>query len=171
LQLPETFWLYRESKFSTLYLVRSVSQITHRGIEMKAEGRLTRYRKTVLQVLRSSNHHPTAADVFRIVRRRRPGVAYATIYNALNWLERGGLIASLNFTDEATRYDPIIERHDHFVCTRCGRLTDVELKLPSEIVTRAAKGARFRVAWHRTELFGYCSECTLSGPRALREGS
>ena len=138
---------------------------------MKAEGRLTRYRKTVLQVLRSSNHHPTAADVFRIVRRRRPGVAYATTYNALNWLERGGLIASLNFTDEATRYDPIIERHDHFVCTRCGRLTDVELKLPSEIVTRAAKGARFRVAWHRTELFGYCSECTLSGPRALREGS
>jgi Fur family peroxide stress response transcriptional regulator len=143
----------------------------YRGIEMKAEGRLTRYRKTVLQVLRSSHDHPTAAEVFRIVRRRRPGVAYATIYNALNWLERGGLIASLNFTDEATRYDPIIDRHDHFVCTRCGSLTDVELKLPSKIVLQAAKGARFRVARHRTELFGYCAECTLSSPKAFREDS
>ena len=135
---------------------------------MKAEGRLTRYRKTVLQVLRSNHEHPTAAEVFRIVRRRRPGVAYATIYNALNWLERGGLIASLNFADEATRYDPIIERHDHFVCTRCGGLTDVELKLPSKIVMRAAKSARFRVERHRTELFGLCGECTLSNPKALR---
>jgi Fe2+ or Zn2+ uptake regulation protein len=65
---------------------------------MRAEGRLTRYRKTVLQVLRSNHNHPTAAEVFRIVRRRRPGVAYATIYNALNWLERGGLIASTSPT-------------------------------------------------------------------------
>jgi len=135
---------------------------------MKAEGRLTHYRKTVLQLLRSNDSHPTAADVFRIVRRRRPGVAYATIYNALNWLERGGLIGSLNLTDEATRYDPIIERHDHFVCTRCGRLTDVQLKLPPDIVTRAAKNAKFRLAWHRTELFGLCGECSVSSPKTYR---
>jgi Fe2+ or Zn2+ uptake regulation protein len=135
---------------------------------MKAEGRLTRYRRTVLQVLRSTQRHPTAAEVFRIVRRRRPGVAYATIYNALNWLERGGLITSLNFTDEATRYDPIVERHDHFVCTRCGGLIDVEIKLPSKEVVSAAQRARFRVERHRTELFGLCGDCTLSNPKALR---
>jgi Fe2+ or Zn2+ uptake regulation protein len=134
---------------------------------MKAEGRLTRYRKTVLQVLRSNHQHPTAAEVFRIVRRRRPGVAYATIYNALNWLERGGVIASLNFADAATRYDPIIERHDHLVCTRCGSLTDVNLKLSPKILTRAAKDAGFRVERHRTELFGLCGKCTLLSPKAL----
>src|ERR1700732_186299 len=106
---------------------------------MKAEGRLTRYRKTVLQVLRSSNHHPTAADVFRIVRRRRPGVAYATIYNSLNWLERKGLIARVDFADEAARYDPIVERHDHLICNRCGALKDFTLKLPSKIMAHAAR--------------------------------
>ena len=138
---------------------------------MRAEGRLTRYRKTVLEVLRANHQHPTAADVFRIVRRRRPGVAYATIYNALNWLERGGLIASLNFTAEATRYDPIIERHDHLVCTRCGGLTDVKLQLPSKIVSRAARRAGFRVERHRTELFGLCGRCTASNAKGHRSHS
>jgi Fe2+ or Zn2+ uptake regulation protein len=138
---------------------------------MKAEGRLTRYRKTVLEVLRSNHQHPTAAELFRIVRRRRPGVAYATIYNALNWLERGGLIASVNFAEEATRYDPIIERHDHLVCDRCGALTDVTLRLPSKIVSRAARGAGFRVERHRTELFGLCGRCTMSSPKSLRNES
>jgi Fe2+ or Zn2+ uptake regulation protein len=132
---------------------------------MKAEGRLTRYRKTVLQVLRSNDQHPTAAEVFRIVRRRRPGVAYATIYNALNWLERGALIASLHFANEATRYDPIIERHDHLVCTRCGALTDVKLQLSSKTVSRAARAAGFRVERHRTELFGLCARCTMSSAK------
>jgi Fe2+ or Zn2+ uptake regulation protein len=138
---------------------------------MKAEGRLTRYRKTVLEVLRSNHQHPTAAEVFRIVRRRRPGVAYATIYNALNWLERGGLIGRVDFADEATRYDPLVERHDQLVCTRCGGLTDIKLQLPSKIVSRAARGAGFRVERHRVELFGLCGTCTVSSTKGHRNGS
>jgi Fe2+ or Zn2+ uptake regulation protein len=129
---------------------------------MKAKGRLTRHRKTILEALRAHYQHPTAADVFRIVRRRRPRIAYATIYNALNWLQRSGLIATVSFTNEATRYDPIIKRHDHLVCTHCGSLTDVDLKLPPKIVSRAARAKKFRIDRHRTELFGMCKRCTVS---------
>ena len=72
---------------------------------MRVAGRLTQYRSVVLEMLRAANSHPTAADVFRIVRRRRPGVSYATIYNSLNWLERKGMIARVDFADDAARYD------------------------------------------------------------------
>lgn len=126
---------------------------------MKADGRLTRYRKAVLESLRSTKSHPTAAEVFRMVRRRRPGVAYATIYNALNWLERRGLIARVDFAEEAARYDPIIERHDHLVCKHCGSLRDVRLRLPARLLGHATRGAGFRVERYRTELFGLCGEC------------
>jgi predicted transcriptional regulator len=96
---------------------------------MRIEGRLTRYRSVVLEALRATENHPTAAEVFRMVRRRRPGVAYATIYNSLNWLEQKGFIARVDFAEEAARYDPIVERHDHLVCSRCGTLKDVSLEL------------------------------------------
>jgi len=126
---------------------------------MTVEGRLTRYRRAVLEALRSTHHHPTAAEVFRIVRRRRPGIAYATIYNALKWLEHSGLIARVNFAEQASRYDPIVERHDHVVCSTCGAMEDVTIKLPSGVWSKAARRKGFRVERYRTELFGFCRRC------------
>lgn len=129
---------------------------------MKSEGRLTRYRRVVLEALRSRADHPTAAEVFRVVRRRRPGVAYATIYNSLNWLEQRGFITRLDFVEQAARYDPIVERHDHLVCNRCGSLRDVWLKLPPALLRQATRGESFRIDRHRTELFGLCGDCVQS---------
>jgi len=135
---------------------------------MKVEGRLTRYRKVVLEALRSRRDHPTAAEVFRIVRRRQPGVAYATIYNALNWLERSGMIGRVNFADDASRYDPVVDRHDHLVCVECGALRDVKLKLPAQMWSKAGKSQGFRVEHYRTELFGLCGQCAAGAERAAR---
>jgi Fur family peroxide stress response transcriptional regulator len=126
---------------------------------MRAEGLLTSYRRVVLEVLRGTESHPTAAEVFRIVRRRKPGVAYATIYNSLNWLESRGMIARVDFAEEAARYDPIIDRHDHLVCDRCGLLRDVNLPLPARLLGRASRGVAFRVERYRVELFGLCGRC------------
>ena len=132
---------------------------------MKSDGRLTRYRRTVLEVLRSTENHPTAAEILRMVRRRRPGVAYATIYNALNWLERKGLIGRVDFAEEAARYDPIIARHDHLVCSRCGDLKDVQLELSARLLGHVARRARFRVERYHTELFGLCGACSKTSGR------
>jgi Fe2+ or Zn2+ uptake regulation protein len=126
---------------------------------MKAEGRLTRYRKVVLELLRSTNDHPRAAEIYRLLKRRRPGVAYATIYNSLNWLELRGFIRRVDFVDEAARYDPLVERHDHLVFDRCGTLRDVWRKLPAQMLKHAARGEGFRIERHCTEVFGLCSEC------------
>ena len=123
------------------------------------ENRLTPYRSAVLDVLRSSLNHPTAAEVYRKVRRRRPGVAYATIYNALDWLTRNGMVAELKFGDEASRYDPITKRHDHLVCTSCGALVDSQVPLPRNIIRQAGRRHGFRVQHYRLELFGSCPSC------------
>ena len=125
---------------------------------MKAN-RLTPHRAAVLDVLRHSHDHPTAADIFRKVRRRRPGVAYATIYNALNWLTRNGLVVELKYGDEASRYDPTTERHDHLVCTRCGALVDSKIELPRKVWAHAGRSMGFRVQDYRLELFGLCPRC------------
>jgi Fe2+ or Zn2+ uptake regulation protein len=119
----------------------------------------------VLEVLRSSHDHPTAAEVFRRVRRRRPGVACATIYNALNWLRENGLVAELKLGDEASRFDPITERHDHLVCTRCGKLVDSFVELPQSCWEEAGRRSGFRVERYRLELFGACSRCSRTGRR------
>jgi Fur family transcriptional regulator, peroxide stress response regulator len=138
---------------------------------MRLAGRLTRYRSVVLEMLRATENHPTAAEVFRIVRRRRPGVAYATIYNSLNWLEGKGMIARVDFVDEAARYDPIVKRHDHLICNQCGALRDVTIQLPPQLVGHAARGEGFRVERYRTELYGLCGTCVRDSGAKRRHGA
>ncbi len=125
---------------------------------------LTPHRAAVLESLRARRYHPTAAEVFRSVRRRRPGVSFATIYNALNWLTSKGLIAELQFGDEASRYDSVPDPHEHLVCTRCGALEDVELGLPANFWSRSrAYGRRhfgFQVDSYRLEFLGLCPRCS-----------
>ncbi len=129
--------------------------------------RLTPYRAAVLEALRASHGHPTAAEIFRRVRRRHRGVAYATIYNALSWLTHQGLVAELKFGDEASRYDPIIRRHDHLVCTLCGTLVDYDAGLSQRLWSHAGRRQGFRVEDYRLELFGLCPHCR-NGKRGLR---
>lgn len=137
---------------------------------MRVAGRLTQYRTVVLEMLRGAKTHPTAAEVFRIVRKRRPGVAYATIYNSLNWLEQKGMIARVDFADEAARYDPIVERHDHLICQSCGLLRDVTIKLPAHLLGHATRAVGFQVERYRTELFGFCGRCARSNGARSRNG-
>ena len=127
------------------------------------DNRLTPYRNAVLEALRGSHNHPTAAEIFRKVRRRRPGVAYATIYNALDWLTRQGLIVELQAGDGASRYDPITTRHDHFICTRCGRMLDYEAAVSSRCWAEAAQRQGFVVQRYRLELHGLCPQCAAGG--------
>ena len=124
-----------------------------------SKSRLTPYRAAVLEALRGSCNHPTAAEIYRKVRRARPGVAYATIYNALNWLTRRGMILELKYGDEAARYDPTTMRHDHLVCTRCGALADSAVAIPPKLWKRAGRHAGFHVQEYRLELFGLCPDC------------
>lgn len=141
-----------------------------KGNVMRIAGRLTQYRSVVLEMLRGAKSHPTAAEVFRIVRKRRPGVAYATIYNSLNWLEQQGMIARVDFADEAARYDPVVERHDHLICNQCGALRDVNIKLPAQLLGHTARGEDFRVERYRTELFGLCGKCVRTQSSKSRNG-
>src|SRR3989449_8037823 len=54
---------------------------------LRARGlRLTRQRRIILEVVRTTDAHPTAASVYRRVRRRLPRVSLATVYRNLRTL-------------------------------------------------------------------------------------
>ena len=133
---------------------------------------LTPHRAVVLDVLRARRYHPTAAEIFRMARRRRPSISFATIYNSLNWLTSKGLIAELQFADRASRYDSVPEPHEHLVCTRCGALEDVELALPENFLNRSRHVGRRRFGFHlqsyRLEFLGLCSACSAGAKQSPR---
>jgi Fur family peroxide stress response transcriptional regulator len=88
------------------------------------ETRLTPHRQVVLDVIRSSTDHPTAREVYERSSRIAPRLSFATVYNSLKFLAEEGKVRLVRFGDEAVRYDPMTERHDHLVCRGCGAVHD-----------------------------------------------
>ena len=121
---------------------------------------LTTQRQAVLRVIRESDNHLTANEVFENARRHLPGISFATVYNSLRYLKDAGHIAEINFGNGASRFDARVSRHDHALCTKCGKLVDMEIELPAEVVNFAAEFSQFEVESLDLILRGLCPECS-----------
>lgn len=120
---------------------------------------LTKQREVVLQVIRESDVHLTANEVFAAAKERLPSISFATVYNSLRFLKDAGHIAEIQFGNGASRFDRMTSRHDHAICTRCGKLVDIEMELPVELLKRAAKYSKFKPESMEFTLRGLCPEC------------
>ncbi|HET9530748.1 MAG TPA: transcriptional repressor [Blastocatellia bacterium] len=120
---------------------------------------LTRQREVVLQVVRESQGHLTAAEVFEAARKRLPTISQATVYNSLRYLKEAGLLSEITFGNAASRYDCETSRHDHAICTRCGMLVDFDLPETIELMRAAARKSRFKPESIRLTLLGLCPNC------------
>lgn len=120
---------------------------------------LTRQREVVLTVIRENAEHLTANEVFDKSKQLLPGISFATVYNSLRFLKNTGLIAEISFGNGASRFDSMTSRHDHAICTKCGKLVDMEIEIPPEIVNFAAEFSRFKPESIELTLRGICPEC------------
>ena len=121
---------------------------------------LTKQREVVLQVIRDNEEHLTANEVFAQAKQLLPSISFATVYNSLRFLKEAGHIGEIQFGNGASRFDAMTSRHDHALCTACGKLVDMEIELPEEIVNLAARFSKFKPESIELTLRGLCPECS-----------
>lgn len=86
---------------------------------------LTSQRRAVLEALEETQGHPSAEDVYLIVKKKNPRVALGTVYQALSVLEEIGVIGSKHWAESPTRYDLNTNPHLDIRCIRCGGVSEV----------------------------------------------
>lgn len=120
---------------------------------------LTKQREVVLQVIRDSHEHLTANEVFVNSKALLPSISFATVYNSLRFLKEAGHIAERQFGNGASRFDRMTSRHDHAICTKCGKLVDIEMEHSQELVNLAASYSKFKPESLEFTLRGICPDC------------
>lgn len=125
----------------------------------EGKGKLTPQREAVLRVIRDRDDHPTANEIFEAARAILPAISHATVYNSLRYLRETGLVREINFGDSASRYDGITARHDHAICTNCGKLVDFDLNEAADLMRAAARKSRFKPERVYLTLMGLCPQC------------
>ena len=125
----------------------------------KSGAKLTHQRMEVFREVAQTSDHPDAEKVFKGLRKRMPMISLDTVYRTLWWLKELGLITMLGPTRERARFDANLNRHHHFVCTRCAMTRDFasdeldRLKLPDSL--------RYigHVEKTQVEVKGICQKC------------
>jgi Fur family transcriptional regulator, peroxide stress response regulator len=119
--------------------------------------------QAVLDVVRASRRHPTAAEVYESVREKRSHIGIASVYRILHHLVKKGYVKELWHGDESCHYDAHVERHDHAICTICGALFDIpiEVNMPHDLLQAAAEATGMALSSHELRLYGCCAHCAI----------
>jgi len=133
--------------------------------------RHTKQRRLILDELRKSHNHPTAAELYRLVRKRLPRISLGTVYRNLEMLTERGIIRKLEQSGSRARYDGDLSHHYHIRCAGCGRLDDIEALsfVPDDFAFSPPAG--YEIIGHRIEFIGLCRECRRDRPGRNRHAS
>ncbi|MDR2745258.1 MAG: transcriptional repressor, partial [Desulfovibrio sp.] len=74
---------------------------------------MTRQRSVILEELRKVDTHPTADELYTIVRVRLPHISLGTVYRNLEYLVAAGEIARLESAGTSMRFDGDVSGHQH----------------------------------------------------------
>ena len=105
--------------------------------------RYSKQRELILETLKGLRSHPTAEEIYELVRASDPEISLATIYRNLNQLAENGMILRISAAGTSDRFDYPRMPHYHFRCTKCGQVSDIDSVYTNEIAMLAEKlGAR-----------------------------
>jgi Fe2+ or Zn2+ uptake regulation protein len=116
--------------------------------------RTSRQRELVYGIVIGSNTHPSAEDVYRTARQSMPNISLGTIYRNLRQLSAEGRIREVHFGSAPDRFDGMLHMHEHFICTSCGNISDIEPTLSDPSLPGK------KVTTYRLDYFGQCEACT-----------
>ena len=122
--------------------------------------RMTRPRKVILEELRKVNTHPSADELYEIVRRRLPRISLGTVYRNLEILSESGDIQKLEPGCSLKRFDGNPSEHCHIRCVRCDRIADASMVPDLEIDLQRVNSTDFEIVGHRLEYLGVCPICS-----------
>ena len=125
----------------------------------------TRQRELILEHLRGSEEHPTAAQTHAALLPRMPSLSLGTVYRNLEVLVSEGVVEEVPAAGGA-RYDGNPKPHHHFICERCGAIDDLHLQAPPSLARKLRRARGRKPSRIKIDFFGLCEACESHGSAA-----
>jgi len=121
--------------------------------------KVTPQRIAICRFLLSSKDHPTADQVYQVVKKTYPTISLATVYQTLRLLIQIGLLQELESTDRTSRYDSNTSPHINIICKKCGKVQDYETENIRKLWFQIIKDLGFQPIGQRLDIYRYCEQC------------
>lgn len=147
------------NKYKTKPNLVMKTQIGQLVASLRDEGfRITPQRIAIVEYVMSTVEHPSAEQIYHIIKKDYPMVSLSTVYKTLDLLRKKRLVNEIDVNGQS-RFDPNTDVHINLVCIGCGKIDDVDDDSIKEIQSKAAKKSRYLIVRSNFDLYGYCSGC------------
>lgn len=119
----------------------------------------SKQRELLMSQLRRHHIHPTADELYALVRAENPNISLATVYRNLNQLVDGGMVMRISIPGQADRFDDKNDGHQHMICTHCSSITDIPTSALPDICGVVAENTGLDVAACSMVFYGTCKAC------------
>lgn len=127
-----------------------------------APSRLAKNYRLIQEVIHEEGYgtHLSVAQVWKLAKRRSPGIGFTTVYRALGRLRELGLVSEIRVPGaDNAYYERAGKPHAHFRCRACGNVEDVDYVLAQSVIDELARKAGVDVNEVSLTLHGRCAEC------------
>jgi len=121
--------------------------------------RLTTQRQIILEELSKVKTHPTASELYDMVRKRLPRIGLGTVYRNLELMAESGMILKIEVGGTQKRFDATTDEHYHIRCSICGKVDDIDVPVVKELVAQAKASSAYLIQGHHVEFTGICQDC------------
>jgi len=121
--------------------------------------RRSQQRERILELLKSTDSHPTANWLYARLRKDFPALSMGTVYRNLAVLAEQGLVSRIGFGSTFDRFDANTGHHYHFICDHCGAIIDLDLPVDKSLNRRVRAAAGLEPRSHDIQFRGTCSAC------------
>lgn len=119
----------------------------------------SRQRESIKRCLMQRADHPTADMIYSEIQKEYPNISLGTVYRNLNLLVELGEASKLVCGDGYDRFDPDTESHYHFVCRKCGAVSDLKMTLLKDLEHLASVYTNGTIEGHSMLFYGTCERC------------
>ena len=113
----------------------------------------------VLEAVRKLHCHASADEIYDEIIIEHPNVSRATVYRNLNRLAETGEILKIENPDGPDRFDHLRYQHYHVKCTKCGRISDVDMDYMANLEKAVRDSHGFEFTGHNIMFQGICPDC------------
>ena len=115
----------------------------------------TSQRIAVYEYIHNNYTHPNVDDVWVHVKQTLPAITRESVYRILNELAERGVIQRLDHLESA-RYDSKTGPQGHFICIKCGEISDFDFP---EAILSSTKSHGNEIRHIELRLSGICDKC------------
>ena len=124
--------------------------------------KLSKKRQMIIDTMKAKKRHMTADEVHTELRESGETMGIATVYRNLNYLYEHGYLNRVQHHTLGYIYDVSLEKHYHFKCNVCGKVSDLDVKYQDFLNEMVKEEIGSDIVSHDIIFEGICNECKNS---------